>query len=175
MNPDYSPLRHAKYYSTGKLPEHEDINSAIRTRFDRLRDDPVLRRTHMLNGRYENIYLDLARIPELKSVVSVAYTYAQQLLHRKSLKYGFWFNEMGPGSLTTLHTHEENEELLSCVYYLSAPEHSGRLVLHDEGESLTIEPQSGLFVFFKPDLAHEVETNRSTKVRLSVAFNFGSA
>ena len=175
MNPDCTPLRGLQHYATGNLLAHEEVNAAIRARFERLRDDPDLRRTHKWHGRYENVYIDLTRIPQLEPVVSTAYCYAQQLLRRHSLRYGFWFNEMGPGSLTSLHTHEENEELLSCVYYVSAPPHSGRLVLQAEGGSLTIEPQSGQFVFFKPDLPHEVETNRSTEIRLSVAFNFGSA
>ena len=57
---------------------------------------------------------------------------AQKLLGATQLRHGFWFNEMHPGHRTTLHSHEELDELLSAVYYVSCPDDSGRLILHDD-------------------------------------------
>ena len=174
MNPELAPLKRLECYAAGLLRAHEVVNAAVWLRFDALRHDPELRRTHKLHGRYENIYIDFERIPELQPVVNGALVYAKQLLGRNSIKYGFWFNDMGPGSLTTLHTHEENDELLSGVYYVNAPAYSGRLIIHRRGTPLTIEPKPGMFVFFAPELPHEVGTNQSDQHRLSVAFNFGA-
>lgn len=173
MYPEYSCLSPFDRHSIGSLLACEDINKAIRMRYDSLRNDEDLRRTHNLFGRYENVYIDLGRIPEIQPVVTVATHYAKLLLQRKSLKFGFWFNEMPPGTLTSLHTHDELDELLSCVYYVSAASDSGRLLLHLDDETLTIKPRPGLFVLFPPDVPHEVEINRSAEIRLSVAFNFG--
>lgn len=173
MVPDHSPLHHAERHATGRLLQCEAINTSIQIRFAQLRNDAEIRRSHMFHGRYENIYLDLPRIPELKPVVELANSYARQLLGPTPLKSGFWFNDMGPGAITTLHSHEENDELLSCVYYICAPRRSGRLLLHHDDTLTGIAPKPGLFVFFPPDLPHEVEVNDSDQTRLSVAFNFG--
>jgi len=89
------------------------------------------------------------------------------------LRCGFWFNAQRPGQFTSEHTHEELDELLSGVYYLSAPERSGDLILRDGPLSIHVTPAAGLFLFFPPNLSHRVETNRSDALRLSLAFNFG--
>ena len=91
----------------------------------------------------------------------------------KRLRYGLWFNYMPPGAITTLHNHDNEDELLSAVYYVTAPDKSGELVMKASPVSIRIEPSPGLMVFFPPDLPHAVETNQSGEERLSVAFNFG--
>jgi uncharacterized RmlC-like cupin family protein len=82
---------------------------------------------------------------------------------------------MGPGHRTSLHTHEERDELLSAVYYVTAPAHCGDLVLDLSLTRLRLSPSPGLMVLFPPDVPHEVDVNRSGEDRLSVAFNFGPA
>jgi len=86
---------------------------------------------------------------------------------------GFWFNAMGPGHRTAPHHHDENDELLSAVYYIRVPENSGDLILHTAGKSISIHPQEGKLVLFAPALLHEVTTNLSAELRLSVAVNIG--
>ena len=80
---------------------------------------------------------------------------------------------MQPGQRTSLHSHEELDECLSAVYYVTCPDDSGRLILHDDEAKIVIDPRPGLLVLFPPDLPHEVEENRGRGTRLSVAFNFG--
>ena len=85
---------------------------------------------------------------------------------------------MPPGSTTTLHTHDDADELMSAVYYVNVPENSGRLVIHEKKDGvgsrkIEITPEAGDFIFFKPDVAHEVTRNNSAQSRLSIAFNFG--
>jgi hypothetical protein len=170
-----APLRPVAPVSLAQLEGAEDVNREILAQYLELRDHPATRRTHWMRDRYENTYIDAARIPALQLVIAAAAHYARQLLGREELKFGYWFNEMQPGQRTTLHSHDEADELLSCVYYVTAPALGGRLELHDEPALLYVEPTPGLFVFFAPQLPHAVEPNRSQQLRLSVAFNFGPA
>ncbi len=110
---------------------------------------------------------------ELRPVREFALRAAREILQQAKLHHGFWFNEMQPGHSTTLHSHEELDELLSAVYYINSPPDSGRLILHDDEARISVTPRPGLLVLFPPDLPHEVEENRSDRVRLSIAFNFG--
>ncbi len=149
------------------------INEQLARRFDALRDDPAVRRSHLFHGRYENLYIDRDRIPQLLPVHEAVSRHARDISARAALKLGFWFNDMGSGHVTTLHTHDDDDELLSAVYYIRVPADSGRLILHAGGETLAITPEAGILLLFPPDLAHEVEENRSGERRLSVAFNVG--
>ena len=142
------------------------------------RDD--IRKTHLFGGRYENIYLTEQHIPALGPLIAEATNHAEGILERKNLRAGFWFNFMPPGSSTTLHTHDDDDELLSAVYYVEAKKHTGNLILYYEsGKSasrkIEITPEAGEFIFFKPDVLHEVSRNNSSESRLSIGFNFGQS
>jgi len=158
-----------------ELPNADPLNRALRAAFEREKDAPDVRRTHHFAGRFENTYIPAARLPELLPVSRFAQRAASRVLGRSSLRQGFWFNEMHPGQRTTLHSHEEDDELLSGVYYLACPAHGGRLILHDDEAQIAVTPRPGLLVLFPPDLPHEVEVNNGLETRLSVAFNFGPA
>jgi predicted 2-oxoglutarate/Fe(II)-dependent dioxygenase YbiX len=82
---------------------------------------------------------------------------------------------MEAGQRTTLHHHDENDELLSAVYYIRVPENSGDLILRDAGEKIRIQPQAGKLVMFAPKVLHEVTANLGSGLRLSVAMNVGPA
>ena len=154
------------------------INKEILTGFIRQQDKKGVRKTHLFGGRYENIYLDTKHIPQLKALMDEAVAHAEQILNVKGLRAGYWFNDMPPGSSTTLHTHDDDDELLSAVYYVYVPEDSGNLIIYDDsinGDDAKIEIQSrtGDFIFFKPDIRHEVSKNKSAEHRLSIGINFG--
>ena len=155
------------------LPGADMVNQALNAGFRRENDATDVKRTHMFNGRFENIYIARDRLPELQPVRDFVVTAAQHILGQSALRHGCWFNEMHAGHSTTLHSHEEEDELLSAVYYVTAPPDSGCLILHDDDARITIEPRAGLLVLFPPDLPHEVSRNNSDQTRLSVAFNFG--
>jgi hypothetical protein len=158
------------------LPNAETINAALLQRFLQIKGDAQVRRTHHFHGRFENTYIDLQMIPELQAVAEAAQAQAQQILGRgQPLRFGFWFNEMGPGHCTSLHDHDENDELLSACYYIRVPPNSGCFVAVEGEQRERIQPQEGLLLLFSPRLLHEVEENQSDEVRLSVAFNFGPA
>lgn len=85
------------------------------------------------------------------------------------------------------HVHGE---VFSGVFYLSAPEESGKLVLQNPainrmwngcaltshknqftGESIRIEPVEGNILLFPSYLSHSVETNNHDEERISISFN----
>ena len=159
----------------GAILDATRVNAAVTAAFEARQDEPDTRRTHLFHGRYENIYIDRRKIPEIAPVLTVAAAYARELLGRDELRLGFWFNRMGPGERTGLHTHVDENELLSGVYYVDVPQDSGRLLLYAGNRRRPVEALPGRYVLFEPDLPHEVEPNTSGRVRLSVAFNFGPA
>lgn len=167
------PYRMQCYVAT--LPEAGRVNSAVLAAWESLRDDPALERSHYFGGRYENVYVPEAQIPELRPVLDAARRGAAEYLQRPGLELsvGFWFNEMGPGHATLAHRHDEDDELVSAVYYVSVPEDSGELVLTHGVVSTRVQPVAGQFVFFAPDVLHEVTPNRSKATRLSIGMNFG--
>jgi hypothetical protein len=173
-----APQRHQAFPQLlwqARLPDAAKLNHAIAASFQAVKDDPRVRRTHSFHGRFENTYVPAELIPALAPLQAWVLAQARGLLGREQLRYGFWFNEMGPGARTSLHSHEEDDELLSAVYYIEAAPGCGRLVLWHGERDCRIEPEPGLLLLFSPDLPHEVEPNQSGKTRLSVAFNFGPA
>jgi hypothetical protein len=158
-----------------RVPEAQRLNRQILAVFRDLGPEDFDRRSHLIGGRYENLYIDRARMPSLGPLLDQALTCAGLILGRSpaSLRCGFWFNAMGPGESTSEHTHDENDELLSAVYYVEAPEGSGDLVLYDGPLTIRVTPEAGVLLFFPPDLPHAVETNRSGQSRLSIGINFG--
>ena len=161
---------------TSKNPPN--INSAIETGFLKHHNNADIRKTHLFAGRYENIYLNEQHIPALKSLIKEAVKLAEDFLKMKNLRAGYWFNYMPPGATTTLHTHDDDDELLSCVYYVNVPENSGNLIIYENSDNarqkkIEIKSRTGDFIFFKPDVRHEVSKNNSSEFRLSIGFNFG--
>lgn len=162
----------------GFLPEAIAINQQIMDAYQKLGAQNFLRRSHFFNGRYENLYLERALIPAIGQVMAQAEVYAQKILNLKQrLRSGFWMNDMGPGHVTTEHDHEDDDELLSGVYYVHAPENSGDLVILDKRiqTRTLVTPQAGMFVFFAPSVLHSVSANLSQERRLSIGMNFGPA
>ena len=151
------------------------LNPALLEGFEQFADDPAIRKSHLFNGRYENIYLTSAHVPELSALLDEAREHAGRILGLSDLRAGCWFNHMPPGAVTTAHCHDDDDELLSAAYYVSVPENSGTLIVHCEREPISIKPEPGMFAFFCPRLMHEVTQNRSAHERLSIGINFGPA
>jgi 2OG-Fe(II) oxygenase superfamily len=164
-------------YRIGECRDCEALNATLCTRIRRLLPGDIVRRHHYLGGRYENFHVMLESIPELRVILDLATAQAAHILKRpkKELRLGWWLNIMQPGDITFPHTHDTNDELLSGVYYIDVPPDSGKLVLTQDAQRLEIEPRAGRFVFFAPDLMHEVTRNESDRPRISVGFNVGPA
>ena len=152
-----------------------DINKKIIDKFESLSDEDFKAKTHLFHGRYENLYIDVEKLPELELIINTAKENASKIvkIEESKLACGFWLNEMQPGQVTTAHTHDDDDELLSCVYYIKVPDNSGDLIITANNEKTIIMPKEGMFVFFSPATLHEVSENKSEESRLSIAFNFG--
>ena len=157
------------------LDAPDKLNTSLYERFMELSGTERIRQSHHFGDRFENTYIEEVDIPEMAAVLNVLKQQAGQLLgiSADKLKAGFWFNAMEAGHRTTLHHHDENDELLSAVYYIRVPENSGDLILHEGDEQVSIQPQEGKLVMFAPDLLHEVTAHLGSGLRLSVAMNVG--
>lgn len=153
------------------------LNTRLYTRYLELAGTDRIRGTHFFGGRFENSYIEKSDIPDIASVLARVTQEAGLHLGMavEKLRAGFWFNAMGPGQRTLPHHHDENDELLSAVYYICVPENSGDLILHVAGDRIRIRPEEGKLVMFAPAVLHEVTPNLSPELRLSVAFNIGPA
>jgi len=151
------------------------INHQLLQEYLAVNNHPDTHKTHHFMGRFENTYLPVEQLPSLPSIIASIVNCAVKItgVDEDRLQYGFWFNEMHPGHKTSLHTHEENDELLSAVYYITAPKESGDLVVKSLNGDVHHKAVAGRAYFFKPDLPHSVTENLSQTMRLSVAFNFG--
>lgn len=167
-------------------PRAKAINGPLERAFTELSDSDFERRSHFIGGRFENLYLKAERLPGLSDLLSFGLEHARTLLSsgradwlnepiaaNQPLRAGFWVNAMQPGHSTSRHSHEEHDELLSGVYYVSAPADSGDILFHDAPFETRVRPRPGLMLLFAPALEHSVEINRSTHQRLSIAFNIG--
>ena len=148
-------------------------NDSLFTGFLNNYESDKVKRTHLFNGRYENIYLNENHIPELSIFLEEACEHANAILGTTKINAGYWFNYMPAGAVTLPHRHDDDDELLSGVYYVAVPENSGDLIIHADHDKVRISPEKGMFVFFKPDVIHEVTENLSQSERLSIGINFG--
>lgn len=179
LAPTKNPENDANHplYRIGECRDCEALNATLRARIEQLTPGEIVRRHHYLGGRYENLYVSIESIPEVRVILDLATAQAAHILKcpKKHLRLGWWLNIMQPGDITYPHTHDAGDELLSGVYCIDAPTHSGKLVLMQDAQRLEIESHAGRFVFFAPDVMHEVTRNESGRPRISVGFNVGPA
>lgn len=168
-------LKKIKYAHVTYLTGVDALNQKILAGFDKHKNSPIIKKTHYFEERYENIYIDQADIPELNQIIETAIDCVAEILEIEAAKLqcGFWFNSMQKGDVTQLHTHDDDDELMSGVYYIEVPLNSGHLNLGSTGRHVVVEPEAGKMVFFKPNMIHEVTENLSDAHRLSIGMNFG--
>lgn len=99
-----------------------------------------------------------------------------------------WMNISKAGDWQEFHTHNAN--IFSAVYYVSAPEGSGRILFEDPKEPdmfplkslqgknqftysrIHYTPETGTLLIFRSYLRHLVESGTNTEPRISIALNF---
>jgi uncharacterized protein (TIGR02466 family) len=104
-----------------------------------------------------------------------------------------WINVFRPGAQEAQHSHDGS--LLSCTYYVEAPENCGDFVIPDPigarrahrgftntaGTTLfnmpdvAYKPTAGRLIMFESWVQHSIQCNKSDKVRISLAFNLRRA
>lgn len=162
-------------YKIGECQDCGALNATLRARIELLLQKDIVRRHHYLGGRYENLCVEFESIPEMHVILDLATAQAAHILNRPKidLRVGWWLNIMRPGDITFAHTHDADDEILSGVYYIDVPPDSGKLVLIDGVRREEVRPHAGMFIFFAPEILHEVTRNESGRPRISVGFNIG--
>jgi len=142
-----------------------------------------LQYSHRINGRWENQYLDIKYVPEIKIVFQKACQLGKELIKKslivpnKSLgldRDEFWFNSSKPGESTGWHDHKKGS-ILSAVFYLDVPRKSGdiRFRVKEHGEWIyhRIKSKNNNLILFDSNIEHSVSENKSKNIRISLAFN----
>lgn len=152
-------------------PLHETIVKEFYAKLN----DPQTHKSHLFNGRYENIYIAEDHLPALRPVLKNILCEAARHLKcdEDQLRLGFWFNLMQKDDVTLPHRHDDDDELLSGAYYIQMPEGSGHLRISGDKGVVDIEPVESTLVFFPPSFEHEVTRHESGKARISIGFNIG--
>lgn len=160
---------------TAFLDNAIEINQRLINGLNTYIDQETTRKTHHFHGRYENIYIEKEQVPAIAEVLEAAKNFAAKILgmQAKDLKAGLWFNLMEPGNKTTLHRHDDDDELLSCVYYVKVAENSGTLHIGTQPIFAQVTATEGMFAFFPPNMPHEVSENLSDQSRISLGINIG--
>ncbi len=166
--------QHGNYFSA-RLQNYKGINARLLKSLERNIGTGTIHGSHFFDGRYENLYIHRRHAPEVEPILRFATDSAASVLRQapKCLRCGFWFNHMRSGDVTGRHSHDEGDELLSGVYYLSVPKGTSPLILHANSEQISVAPIEGDLLLFDPALEHEVIAAQFLGVRVSIGMNFG--
>lgn len=133
--------------------------------------------SHKINGRWENIYVDIDLVPSVRTVLSIAVNLATQETGKNLvcghgiLRDSFWFNCMATDESTGWHNHKARAAM-SGVFYLKVPEDSGDFLYREQNrQESSITPEPGMLLLFQPTMNHAVSVNKSKEDRVSLAFN----
>ena len=94
----------------------------------------------------------------------------------RELNYKFkcdmgWPNIREPGQGIELHAHPDSS--FAATYYVKTLENSGDLVCYvKDGKQLRIVPKAGMIVIVPSYVLHEIETNQSNGLRVSISTDF---
>jgi hypothetical protein len=157
-----------------QLPGFQKLNKNLESKFNQYKDHNKTRKTHLFEGRYENIYISPDLIPELKIILSSSEFNVKEITGLTTMHSGSWFNFMEPGHITLPHTHDDADEIYSAVYYVVVPENSGNLIITEDNQEIIVIPKAGTMVLFPPDYLHSVTKNNSMEPRLSIGINVGN-
>ena len=142
-----------------------------------------LRKSHLINNRWENLYLDPYHVPAVKHVFMAASIFSKKIINKSvivphqglGISFDeFWFNLAKPGESTGWHDHKK-KAVLSGVYYLDIYNNSGDILFRskekEKWNEWSLKPENGKMILFDSNLEHSVSENKSCHPRISLAFN----
>ena len=131
-------------------------------------------------GRNEDIIIPKTK--EIKSVITQFKKIIENNFKKKVKLCEFWTQVHKQNESTVLHNHLDINSLkdssdLACVYYVSVPNKSGKLVLEYyphrfKAEHWTFPPEKNKYIIFSSGIDHKVSKNNSPSPRISIAMNF---
>ena len=164
------------------FPEHLNIDLP-KVIYSIYNNKKHIKYSHKIKGRWENQYLALNFVPEIKEVLHYACKTVKNILgHDVIVPYEemgfptneFWFNIAEPGQLTDWHDHKEGASF-SGVYYLEVPKKSGdilfRIKHRNNLNELQLNSITGKMILFDSNIEHSVSINNSNQDRISLGFN----
>ena len=142
--------------------------------------------SHKINGRWENQYLSIDHVPQLKKIFHFACKVGKKIIGKPLVvpykEMGlpmdeFWFNIARPGESTGWHDHKDRS-VLSGVYYLKVPDNAGDILFRKRDKDKIVEwnirSETGKLILFHSNIEHSVTINKSNHNRISIAFNLFS-
>ena len=142
--------------------------------------------SHKINGRWENQYLSIDHVPQLKKIFHFACKVGKKIIGKPLVvpykEMGlpmdeFWFNIARPGESTGWHDHKDRS-VLSGVYYLKVPDNAGDILFRKRDKDKIVEwnirSETGKLILFHSNIEHSVTINKSNHDRISIAFNLFS-
>lgn len=154
--------------------------------------DPGVQKT---NRKGWHSTTEMHKIPVFEPLVKELFLmmndiWQEEWLDREPVLGNMWANINPPGGSNAPHIHPNS--LFSGVYYIKAPENSGKLACNDPRPGVQLnmparkpgkppkelwrevhlEPKEGRIIMFPFYLWHNVEPNLSNDIRISVSFNF---
>ena len=154
--------------------------------------DPGVKKTNR-NGWHSTT--EMHKIPVFQPLVNELFImmndiWKEEWLDREPMMGNMWANINPPGGMNRPHLHPNSH--FSGVYYIKAPQNSGKLVFNEprpgahmvmptrkQGKppshlwrEVHVDPLEGRIIIFPSWLWHCVEPNESDDIRISVSFNF---
>jgi len=133
--------------------------------------------------------------PEYQQLMATLFNMAQEIFKKEQLDQSvalgnMWANINPPRAWNLKHNHAN--AFFSGVYYVKVPVNAGQLEVHDPRpgpqllrpkqntdnlsreywRSVSFDPQEGRIIIFPSWLEHEVKSNESNEMRISISFNF---
>ncbi len=166
---------------TCMIPNSQDWFSKVILQLEKEKDK--FRFSHQIGGRWENTYLSIDLVPDVKFAMSLAREIAKEkwnlsicalyesLPNSYDSNLPFWFNIAEVDERTGIHDHAKLASI-SGVLYLQCDDKSGNLFFRKENKKdFQIVPKIGKLVLFRSHLRHGVHANNSNRKRISLAFN----
>lgn len=177
---------------------HAKVSAYLKT--DAARRDVVPSPEESVTTSYyhpEASVLEDAELDELEAlVIGMAKSFLEDTLKLAPRRLEIeraWINIFEPGAQEAQHTHDGS--LLSCSYYVEAPENCGCIVFPDPigarrsyrqftqtagpdlltRSDIAVAVQPGRLVMFESWLPHAVQCNKSDEPRISIAINLRAA
>jgi uncharacterized protein (TIGR02466 family) len=149
--------------------------------------------SNRIGWQSHDIYAN-SEIPNISNLIKTIEMYSKNIFQDYGIKKEFnlvinnsWININTPGSYNEFHIHHNC--VLSGVYYVSAPENSGNVVIYNNSimqfinasyldtnnkntyPEVVYKPVTGRVIIFPGWLPHSVQPNNSKEDRISIAFN----